>query len=282
MSLTFRGVDKANPLTGESLSMGVSGSKLMAVVNLYLRVNKISNDKKFSKKIPLPEDPIPPFAGKKTFVFSSGTLRRTSRHTPRMEEGLKVTIRSDPDERGVDVYIPHVEDKVWRDAVHMRVEGKVATVYSFFLSTVPERAAMEWGKLGISSVHLATMRCLEIVASSFGATTLHLSDAASTRVTKRVGPKRYVYVDIPNRSAQLKIEKDDPYTHTYHRYGFRPLYSKVGRSPPISSHASLSFFLEEDTANFPYPLFSKEELESSLREVARFLLSDVRQAVEEA
>ena len=128
----------------------------------------------------------------------------------------------------------------------------------------------------------ASSQWLEIVASSFGATTIRLSDAASTRITKRVGAKRYYYIDIPNRSAQLKIERDNPYTHTYERYGFRPTSGRVGTFSPFSSHASLSFFVSQDAGNFPSPLFSKEEMDSSLREVARSLLSEVRLTVEEA
>lgn len=278
-----RGRGKADVRTGEAVTLGPAVTKLGDLVRLYIRVNGGRQERSFQKRISPPQCDDAIFVGIGTHTLfhdvEEDCLRKAVRRKDEGRTGIQMVVRILKREGAYQVFVPHAENKVWEDAVHMEVKGTSARLVEFFLSTGADRAAMKWGGGGFSKAHLWAMRSLELVAFSLGATTLSLTDASSTRIKRWISPKRFFYVDIPNRSALLKIQRDDFTVHTYKRYGFSPM-----RRPSVATYVSSSlpvrFFVALDApSSFPEFLFSKEEMNLSLSSLTESLLAEVREEI---
>jgi hypothetical protein len=275
--------------TGELANLtSKDANKLSEAVRVYLKKNKVYQEREFVKKIHVPSSSFEVVIGKEEkllFHLENETLRRppssnNSRNKRKQGEEIQVTVKTKKgDDNDVFLIIPHVLNKSFSDAVFVRIdlEDKVASLEEFFLSTGLGRSAILFdSSSSTKEIHLVVMRVVEILSYHLGARKIRLLDKSFTRISERTGPKKFVYFNIPNRSAFLKVLNDDPDAFTYERYGFK--VGKEKRKEYHSSSLALSHFLKGDTSPAIF-LFNEEEMDTPLSDLVLGLYNSLKSEV---
>lgn len=265
--------------TAEAVAISTNARAMSDLVRLYICTNGGGQERRFAKRLVPSKCEAPYLIGFGTdelfYDVDADCLVKFRKRFERFE-GVSLIIKIVRQSDVVHVTVPHKENKTWSDAITMEIKGTDAALTEFYLTTSLERSAVKWKDASVSNVHLWTMRIMELIALRFGANTLSLFDAASTRIKHWVNNKQYIFIDIPNRSALLKIRKDDYRAHTYERYGFHPV-----RRPPMydrytSSNASINTFLANCDLSFPLLFLTQEEMRTPLVALVKDLMSRVR------